>query len=302
MILKTLVVFIVGGAAIFATAWGVNAGLCLYQRKRSAGHPAPDIRLVTLKATSPAAAHPVLFVHGAWHGAWCWEEHFLPYFSEKGYDAYALDLRGHGESAGIESLPFTRITDYVDDVVGVIDALPAPPIIVGHSMGGLIVQKALEKRSLPAGILLAPVPKSGVLGTTLRIARRHPIAFLTANLKWSLYPIIGSPALTRDAFFSKDMPEADQNRYFENMQDESYLGFLDMLVATFSDPDAVNTPMLVLGAEADRVFITGEVHDTAKRYGTVAVMFESMAHDMMLEDGWRAVADRILEWIADREL
>lgn len=297
MFLKAIFFIIVGGAAVFITAWCVNGGLCLYQRLVSRGIASGDIHVVQCNSKSPSDSSPILFVHGAWHGAWCWEEHFLPYFADRGYDAYALDLRGHGKSSGRDRLPFTRVTDYVDDVIGAIDTLPVPPIIVGHSMGGLVVQKALEKKNLPAGVLLVPVPKRGVLGTTLRIARRHPIAFFMANLKWSLFPIIGSPALTRDAFFSSDMPEEDLNRYFEQMQDESYLGFLDMLMATFSNPDAVSTPMLVLGAENDRVFTAEEVHDTATRYGTEAVICKGMAHDMMLERDWQDVADRILEWL-----
>jgi len=45
-------------------------------------------------------AHPVplLFVHGAWHAAWCWDEHFLGFFADRGFRAVAVSLRGHGAS------------------------------------------------------------------------------------------------------------------------------------------------------------------------------------------------------------
>lgn len=66
---------------------------------------------------------PLLFVHGAWHGAWCWEKYFLPYFASHGYTAHALSLRGHGGSPGEEHLRWTRIGDYVDDVAQVVDRI-----------------------------------------------------------------------------------------------------------------------------------------------------------------------------------
>ena len=170
---------------------------------------------------------PVLFIHGAFHGAWCWTEHFLPYFAEHGYTSHALSLRGHGDSEGRERLRRTRIADYVADVEQVVGELPQTPILVGHSMGGLIVQKYLEKHLAPAGVLLASVPVRGLWKTTVRIALRHPIAFLKANLTWSLYPIIGTPSLAGEAFFSPDMPAEKRDSYFGRMQDESYFAFLE---------------------------------------------------------------------------
>jgi pimeloyl-ACP methyl ester carboxylesterase len=49
---------------------------------------------------SATAAHPVplLFVHGSWHAAWCWDEKFLGFFADRDYRAVALSLRNHGNS------------------------------------------------------------------------------------------------------------------------------------------------------------------------------------------------------------
>ena len=151
----------------------------------------------------PQTAHPtpLLFVHGAWHGSWCWKEHFLPYFAQHGYASYTFDLRDHGTGASSKHLRWTRITDYVADVEQTARQLDRPPVLIGHSMGGLVVQKYLETHQAPAVILLASVPPTGVLRTTLNIARRHPLPFLKANTTLKLYPIVGTPALTREAFF-----------------------------------------------------------------------------------------------------
>ena len=87
---------------------------------------------------------PLLFVHGACHGAWCWAEHFLDYFAAHGHSSYAVSLRGHGESDGKDVVQWASVKDYVADVARVADGLPRPPVLIGHSLGGLVVQKYLE--------------------------------------------------------------------------------------------------------------------------------------------------------------
>ncbi len=158
---------------------------------------------------------PILFVHGAWHGAWCWEEHLLSYFAKHGYRVYALSLRGHGECETPKRFRLARISDYVADVDQIAAQLDPAPVVVGHSMGGLVVQKYLEAHVAPAGVLLASAPPRGVLRTTLSIAARHPLRFLAANLTWSLYPLVGTPKLTRENFFSQDMPENKVQSYYQ---------------------------------------------------------------------------------------
>jgi len=260
--------------------------------------------LEILRAEPATRSHPtpILFVHGAWHGAWCWQEHFLPYFAEHGYAAYALSLRGHGNSEGREQLRRTRIADYVQDVAQVASELAQPPILVGHSMGGLIVQKFLETHTAPAAVLLASVPLTGVLRTTLRIAVRHPSEFLKANLTLRLYPIIGTPDLAREAFFSATLSAEQVKAYWARLQDESYLAFLDMLALNLPRPHKVKTPVLILGAADDTMFHPDQIHATARAYHTRAEIFPQMAHDMMLEPGWQAVADRIRQWLAEQGL
>jgi pimeloyl-ACP methyl ester carboxylesterase len=70
---------------------------------------------------------PLLFVHGAWHGAWCWDEHFLDYFAAKGYRSLAVSLRGHRKSPAPKSIRFCSVADLVDDVASVASSLPCNP-------------------------------------------------------------------------------------------------------------------------------------------------------------------------------
>ena len=251
------------------------------------------------RAPTEPKSTPLLFVHGAWHGAWCWDEHFLPYFADHGYAAHAISLRGHGWSESNKSLKVLRLADYVADVAQAVDELGAAPVLIGHSMGGLVVQKYLAGGSAAGGVLLASVPVKGVLATTLRIARRHPVAFAKANLTWSLWPIVATPELAREAFFGGAMADDDVARYHERLQDESYLGYLDMLFR-LPKPERIEVPMLVLGGEQDTIFRPKEIRATAAAYGVEPVLFPGMAHDMMLEPGWQDVADTILAWLAER--
>jgi pimeloyl-ACP methyl ester carboxylesterase len=259
-----------------------------------------NLDIVTRQPESQSHQTPLLFVHGAWHGAWCWIEHFLPYFAQHGYVSHAFNLHGHANSKEADHLRWTSIAQYVSDVAQVVNQLETPPVLIGHSMGGLVVQKYLESHQLPAAVLLASAPPRGVLRTTLSIVGRHPLPFLKANLTLKLYPIVGTPELTREAFFSANIPQEKLQDYFARIQNESYRAFIDMMLLNLPRPKKVKTPMLVLGAGRDTIFNRKEVEATARAYNTKAEIFPNMAHDMMLEDGWQAVADLMLNWLNEK--
>jgi pimeloyl-ACP methyl ester carboxylesterase len=258
-----------------------------------------ELEIIDQRPEGEARPTPIVFVHGAWHGAWCWLEHFVPYFVANGYRCVAFSLRGHGASPG--HWRFAGMSGYVADLAQVTAGLDAPPIIIAHSMGGFILRKYLEKYSAAAAVLLASVPPAGVLGTTLRIASRHPLAFVKANLSLSLWPIVGTPALAREAFFSADTTEVQVKKNFDRLQPESFIAFIQMLLMR-PRPKLDDVPVLVLGAADDTIFTEKEVDATAQASGVEATIFENMAHDMMLEPRWQAVADRIIDWLVLHQL
>jgi pimeloyl-ACP methyl ester carboxylesterase len=246
---------------------------------------------------------PLLFVHGAWHAAWCWDEHFLDYFARHGYAAYALSLRKHGGSSGARRPRGARVGQYVQDVAATVAQLPTPPVLIGHSMGGLVVQRYLERYPAKAAILLAAVPPGGVTSLTLRLTARHPVAILKTCLQTRLYPVVGTPDLARDALFPNDLPQEQVERYFKQLQDESFLAFLDMLLLSLPNRRKIRragVPMLVLGGTKDRIFTQGEVRATARAYGAPIQIFPNMAHDLMLDPRWQIAADRILGWLSEQ--
>jgi pimeloyl-ACP methyl ester carboxylesterase len=243
-----------------------------------------------------------LEVHGAWHAAWCWEN-FLPYFADQGYAVYAVSLRGHGASEGRDRIRWhSAAYDYVADIDQVIQTMPQPPILVGHSMGGYVVQKYLETHSAAAGVLLASLPVSGLFGFALRFGLRHPLTLLKSQLLLNTWHLIETPELVQEAFFSPEMSAVEVDRHFARLQPESFRVTFETMLLNLPRPDRVKTPMLVLAAENDRVFSVAEEQATAIAYGTEAVVFPGMAHDMMLEPNWQQVADRILDWLRERAL
>lgn len=120
------------------------------------------------------------------------------------------------------------------------------------------------------------------------------------NLRLSLQPLVSNPELAPEYFFTEGLSDAQLQGYWEQLQDEFYLGFLDMLVLDLPKPRNVRTSMLVLGAEKDAVFGLEEVEATARAYNTKAEIFEGMAHDIMLEPGWQSVAERLVHSLRDQ--
>jgi pimeloyl-ACP methyl ester carboxylesterase len=244
---------------------------------------------------------PLLFIHGTLHTAACWAVHFLDYFAQHGYAAHAVNLRGHGKSEGWEKLRWTRIADFVEDVANAVHQLPSPPILIGHSMGGFIIQKYLEDHVVPAAVLLSSPSPTGLLPTAIRTARRQPSAFAKVNLTLSLRPLIATPQLVGEAFFSNDLPRELLVEYWKQTQDDSYMAFLDMVALNLPKPKKVKTPLLVLGAARDNMIGLHEIEATARAYHTKAEIIPDVAHNSMLEQGWQIVADRILAWLNERQ-
>ena len=84
-----------------------------------------------------------VLVHGAWHGAWCWEK-VVPLLEDAGHTVVAPDLPGHGE----DGTPPSELSmqSYADRVVAAVDEQPEPVVLVGHSMGGIVVSLVAEAR------------------------------------------------------------------------------------------------------------------------------------------------------------
>jgi pimeloyl-ACP methyl ester carboxylesterase len=260
------------------------------------------LELIDRGSVSELHPVPLLFVHGAWHAAWCWDENFLSFFADKGYRALAVSLRGHGHSPTDKPLRACSVADFVEDITRVADSLPTPPVVIGHSMGGFVVQRYLQSHDAPAGVLLASMPPHGNLGSSLRWIRRHPWHCTKMLFTGESLPYVNTPQLARERFFSAQTPESQVVQYAKRLQEESVRVGIDCLVLLLPRPKRVAAPVLVLGADDDGAHTREEVRATARAYRTEAEFFPNMGHNMMLESGWDAVAERIHTWLGTHGL
>lgn len=253
-----------------------------------------DIEIIERRPEAPRFATPLLFVHGTGHGAWCWDEHFLPFFAGRGFVAAALSLRGHGGSGG--GLRGASIADYVADVERVAAGFPVAPVVVGHSMGGLVVQKYLERNPAPAAVLVAPSPSEGMLRSSFSLPFRYPLLFAKIGFRRDYSLMFSSVELAKRFLFSADADDSEIARHVERFGPESYRANLEMI---YNRPDVarIKTRMLVVGAADDALVSARAIRRTAADYGADLRIFERTAHDMMLDVRWLPVAEHIAGWL-----
>jgi pimeloyl-ACP methyl ester carboxylesterase len=255
-------------------------------------------RLELLESTPLAPEHPhvLLFLHGAFTGAWCWAEYFLPHFAAQGYACYALSFRGHGASRGRDALMSSGIQDYVEDVFEAVNRIGRPPVLVGHSMGGFVAQKYLEDAPVPGMALLAPVPPQGLFVSQLKLAFENPTLFAEMNTLLSRGR--ASPEAMRKALFSGPVDAEKLAEWFRRTQPESQRAIWDMTLFALPWLWRLNrAPILWLAAENDALVPVEQMRIGAGMLGGQVEVIPALGHAMMLDAGWRTAADRISDWL-----
>jgi pimeloyl-ACP methyl ester carboxylesterase len=249
-----------------------------------------------------ASRSPLLFVHGSFSGAWVWAERFLALFSAAGYECHALSLRGHGGSRGGEWINSHSIRDYVDDVeriVGEIERAGQPPILLGHSMGGFVVQKYLEHHTARAAVLMCSVPPQGLMAATFHMMFQRPELLLEINCLMGQQQIDSRAA--REALFAKPIPEAEVASYMARMSMESQRAIWDMTMFNLVSIARVKrTPLFVLGTECDALIPPFLVTTTAHAYSVHAHIFDGFGHGFMLEPDSETIAAAVIGWLDAR--
>lgn len=228
----------------------------------------------------------------------------MPYFSRAGYDCYAVSQRCQGGSDRPTGVKVAgTLESLAADLGSVVAALPAPPILVAHSFAGLIAQKYMLSPSLPplAGCaFLCSVPPSGNKELVGRFLKRD--FWLSMRITWAF---VGKSFATdlgacREAFFSDALPEADLKRYQAQLAAGSPVRLIDLADMTkqvpLPKPAGPAVPRFVLGGDRDNVVDVEAVDELAAYCGVDPVVVEGMAHDCMLDAGWREAAGALRAW------
>jgi pimeloyl-ACP methyl ester carboxylesterase len=263
-----------------------------------AGSGARTLEVIRRSPAVDERPWPLVFVHGAFTAAWCWDEYFLGHFAEHGFEATAISLRGHGGSDGGEALHMHSIADYVADVESVIRECSRPPVLIGHSMGGFVVQKLLERMRLPGAALMASVPPGGLATPVMRLFMTQPLLFGQISLMHWAGPGAVDIETARRAVFSDGLDRQRVQEFAHRMQGESQRAILDMTVFNLPAPASVApTPTLVLAAADDALFSVNENRYTASVYDAEFTVIPNIAHAMMLEPHWQAAAAALEDWL-----
>lgn len=257
---------------------------------------------------------PVVFIHGLWLHSTSWQP-WADLFRDAGFDPITpewpgvpdtvAEARAHPESqAGI------GIDQVIDHFASIVGALPEPPVLVGHSFGGLVVQALLDRGLGRAGIAIDPAPIRGVI--------RLPVTQLR-----SAFPALRNPAnrkralsLTQAQFryaFGNALPPEEADRLHEQWTIPSTVRPLFQAATANTTPrgraaTAVDTrrgdrgPLLIISGGADHTVPDSVSRAAYKLYGKSAAVtefrqFPDRGHSLTVDSGWPEVARAGLEWL-----
>lgn len=249
----------------------------------------------------------VVIIHGAFCAGWAFDE-YRSLFEAQGSRVIAPTLRHHGQAPGVRAsreLGVTSVLDYAADIEALVRELDAPPVLIGHSMGGLVAQIVATRLPVKALALIAPSAPWGILPSSpWEIASAQGLYFAGQFWNKPLRPeawIAESHALDllppkqREAVFARFVPESGLAT-FEIMH-----WAMDARRATYVDADKVACPVLCVAGGLDRVNPPKTVASIARRYRERGHYFEveTASHWLIGEPGWEKTARYVREWLGN---
>lgn len=253
---------------------------------------------------------PVVMIHGMWGDPKVWEP-FRSVYQAQGYTVHTPTLRHHDIGPGEApdpALGTTSLGDYCADLSAFIDTLDTAPVLVGHSMGGLLAQLLAAKGQARAGILLCSACPRGVFPMRPVMLPGTARIFSTPGF-WNKANRLHARE-ARYALFNR-LPRAEAENQTRRLLWESGRAASEIVFAAAMpngpatlDYQANNLPLLSLAGGADRIVPAGVCGANARRYGRRCDyrVYPEHAHWMLGEPGWERIAADTLAWLADRVL
>ena len=246
----------------------------------------------------------VVMVHGAFCGGWTFDSFRKP-FEAQGWSVLTPDLRGHEPGAAPDSVAGLSMATYAADIAALCAGLPEPPVLLGHSLGGLVAQLAARRTKLRALVLLAPSPPWGVAGSSLEEgAIALGVHMLGAFFSGAVRP---DRSLMRMYSLNR-MPEVEREAIIGRMSVESGRAvgealnwWLDPFMTTSVGAGVLGTPSLALVGDHDVVHPPATVRQIARRIGAEVQVLPGMSHWLPFEPGWEAAAEAAIAWL-EREV
>ena len=239
-----------------------------------------------------ATRAPVLCLPGMFAGAWVFDE-LLPLIAARGYPASAISYRGHPPLPRLASIGRQSLTHFAFDACAAARALDRP-IVIGHSLGGLVALLMAGRNLIRAAVLVSPAPPRGISvlspAILVRMASYLPAMILSR-------PFLPSAAHL-DALVLNRVPAGERAVIRDRFVADSGRAAREITLGTFKvPPRAVRAPVLVVGAERDRFIPVGAARKTAKFYHAPFHLAPGHGHFIFAEPGWEAQAKVMLDWI-----
>ena len=255
---------------------------------------------------------PVLFIHGLWIHSSAWQP-WVERYRRAGYDPVVAGWPGDGETVEDTRRRADRVGGYgVAEVVKhyaeLIARLPQPPVVVGHSFGGLIAQRLLDDGHAVAAVAIDPAPIKGVTKLPLsQIRSTLPVLRSRSNRE-------GAVTLTERQFryaIANAIPRDEAHDLYERWSIPAPGKPLFEVVGAKKDPaspTAVDTanarrgPLLIIGGGRDHIVAESVSWAAADLYArsnavTDYHVFADRGHSLVIDSRWREVADYTIGWI-----
>ena len=246
-------------------------------------------------------------IHGMWGSPWYWEK-YKGFFEEEGYRCVTTTLRFHDmdpEDAPDPRLGTTSLLDYAEDLEGEIEELGVKPVIMGHSMGGLLAQMLGSRGLARALVLLAPASPAGILALTPSVIK----SFWSVQATWGFWkkPMRQTFDEAVYSMLHLLLPDEQRDAYdrfvYESGRATAEIGYwlFDAKKASRVDESKVTCPVLVIAGSEDRITPASVVRQVAQKYEPVSTyrMFEDHAHWVVAEPGWEEIAAYAADWLED---
>jgi len=247
----------------------------------------------------------IFMIHGMWGGPWYWEK-YRGVFEAQGYRCVATTLPYHDmdpRAMPDPRLGTTSLLDYASALEQEVKRLDTKPILMGHSMGGLLSLMLGARGLAKALVMLTPAPPAGIFVLRPSVIR----SFWSMQTKWGFWRKPMRQTFGEAVYSMLHlMPEAEQkeaygNFVYESGRAASEIGywFLDPRSASRVDASAVTCPMLVVAGAEDRIVPAPVVRQIAKKFGAVSTYreFAHHAHWVVTEPGWQDVAEYVGGWL-----
>lgn len=247
----------------------------------------------------------IIMIHGMWGSAWYWEN-YKNYFEAKGYKCIVPTLRHHNvnpKSDPPAELGTTSILDYAADLEKLIKETGGKPILMGHSMGGLIAQILASRGLASTAVLLCPASPRGIIALTPSVIK----SFWSVLFRWAFWKTPMRQTLEEAVYSMLHLlPPKQQKQTYERFVYESgraafEIGFwlIDGKRATQVNEKKVTCPMLVIAGAEDRITPAAVVRKVHEKYGNLSTFRElsGHAHWVVCEPGWEDVTELIHEWL-----